>query len=63
MRGAQLKVRIVVAIAVFGYSVCKFGGNLSPVTACLGTACTKEGRNPSYFYFSYVVLGTAKYGW
>ena len=26
-----MKVRIVVAIAVFGYSVCKFGGNLSPV--------------------------------
>ena len=31
MRGVHLKVRIVVAIAVFGCSVCKFGGNLSLV--------------------------------
>jgi len=64
VRGVQLKVRIVVAIPVFGYSVCV---NLEAIFLqwlCLFANCMHEGRKePFVFLFFYVVLGVAKCGW
>lgn len=62
VRGVHLKVRIVVAIAVFGYSVCKFGGNLSLVAVFVWElhARRKEGTLCIFIFFMWfwVLLST-----